>query len=381
MSCIKKICEGHRLSATFDEYGFSFEWGVSRLAALASDELVQARSFCSALAKDLGADPLGTAPMYDEFLMVEFPLPWHRNVTETDGFPEAIAQGVAEAQKAGRRLQLQAFAPDSKCSRPGHVRLMHFSRPEESPVKEPFGDDIANGTKVTPFHRVEYVVPSEDVAALTKFLLFQEGSASAFAPYEVQGQFRDVFVCTHGARDACCGKFGAVLHLELEHMANDVRTGSGADDGDRLRVWRVNHIGGHRFAPTVIDLPSGRYWGGLVSGVVPAFVDQPEVFDELRPYLRGWTGLRSPQEQVAEAEAWRRIGPQWLTYDKWIWTTASETDPEVTTVAVRWSDPKTGRTGHIEMDVAVSHFITLPESCGKEEIESQQWAVVRYDGA
>ena len=34
-------------------------------------------------------------------------------------------------------------------------------------------------------------------------------------------------------------------------------------EGSNLRVWQSAHFGGHRFAPTLIDLPIGHLWGHL----------------------------------------------------------------------------------------------------------------------
>lgn len=319
--------------------------------------------------------------MYDEFVMVEFALPWHRDVSQTPGFPEAVAEAAAEAKAGGRRLQVQAFAPDDR-SVPGRRRVMYFRRP---PAEGGAGADDDGVLEAAPFDGVEYVVAEDALPALLRLLLFGEGEADRFESYRVHRRgVRDLFVCTHGARDACCGKFGAALLQQLQDMvgtgaAADGR-GVGSDDG-AVRVWRVSHIGGHRFAPTVIDLPSGRYWGGLVDGALKTLLANDGSLDGLRPYYRGWTGLRSAQEQVAEAEAWRRVGATWQRRKKWIWTVASAADPELTTVAVEWRDPDTGAEGRFEVDVAVSHVIELPESCGKEEIQSKQWMVVRFDEA
>lgn len=409
----------------------------------------ESRRFCSAQAKSLGADPLGTAPMYDEFLMIEFDLPWTRNVVDSPGFPEAVAQAVTEAKEQGRRVVVLAFAPDPRHSVAGSRRIMYFSRSEQRinskermdseqhvESEQPTVDDGAQ--RVSDFFAAEYVVPLEQVAPLTRFVLFGEGDAGEWTSHRVdrsrlaagdgalgtvadvasspdvasglsghsgsairaaaQG-VRDLFVCTHGARDACCGKYGAALQLELDAM---VSAGT-ASKSTPLRVWRVSHLGGHRFAPTLLDLPSGRYWGAVDSAALPALVEGPEraQFGALRRCYRGWTGLDSAAQQVAEAEAWQRLGTDWLRYDKWVWTVASETDPELTNVAIEWKDPVTGADGRrgeghraegrraeghraegrIEVDVAVGRVITLQESCGKDFIESKQWIVTRYDEA
>lgn len=393
----------------------SGERGVIRLSVVS--EAVPDRQFCSVNARTLGADPLGTAPMYDEFIMMEFDLPWARNVVDSAEFPGGVAAAVAEAKDRGRRVQLQCFAPDGRYSRPGMCRVMYFSRRSSAPEAS------------SQYASLEYVVPVDGVEALIRFLLLGDGGGDSdgagFASFRVErGNVRDLFVCTHGARDACCGKYGVALQIDLDAVANatvarretagaadNVDIAAGDDDtaetnqrvcqatghvpAGRTRVWRVNHLGGHRFAPTLLELPAARYWGALESDVVQTLVDGPAGLDRLRPYYRGWSGLHSPAEQVAEAEAWRRIGSAWLAYDKTIYTVVRRddgpdagstpaalgdgTDRERAQVVLEWTDPRSGKRGRIEVGVEVSHMLTLLESCGAEEVHSEQYVVARYE--
>ncbi|MDJ0341567.1 sucrase ferredoxin [Streptomyces sp. H10-C2] len=55
-------------------------------------------------------------------------------------------------------------------------------------------------------------------------------------------------VCTNGKRDRCCALYGRPLAARL--------AAEGGSD-----VWEITHIGGHRFAPTMLVLPSGYAYG------------------------------------------------------------------------------------------------------------------------
>lgn len=66
-----------------------------------------------------------------------------------------------------------------------------------------------------------------------------------------------LLVCTNGKRDACC----AVRARPVAEAAHAV-----APDN----VWEVSHIGGHRFAPTAIHLPSGQTFGRLTGDTAAA---------------------------------------------------------------------------------------------------------------
>ncbi len=62
-----------------------------------------------------------------------------------------------------------------------------------------------------------------------------------------------LLVCTNAKRDACCALLGRALSGRL---AEDAET-------DPDAVWESDHLGGHRFAPTAVVLPSGYVHGRL----------------------------------------------------------------------------------------------------------------------
>ena len=65
--------------------------------------------------------------------------------------------------------------------------------------------------------------------------------------------------CTHGRHDACCAELGRPLAAALAAAAPD-------------ETWEVSHIGGDRFAPNVLVLPHGLYYGRLLPAEASAFV-------------------------------------------------------------------------------------------------------------
>lgn len=151
-------------------------------------------------------------------------------------------------------------------------------------------------------------MPDDGVVAAVGALLEGPGGAARFGRYRQEtAHGRDVLVCTHGSRDACCGKFGYPVYdlLRRRHAARE-----------RLRVWRTTRIGGHRFAPTMIDYPEGRYWGHLEPWAVERLAARRGPVSDLHPFYRGWSGLGSPFEQVAEREIFAREGWAWAGYLK-----------------------------------------------------------------
>ncbi len=59
-----------------------------------------------------------------------------------------------------------------------------------------------------------------------------------------------LLVCANGKRDACCAIVGRPV-------------AAAAADTHPDRVWETTHLGGHRFAPTAVVLPSGWTFGRL----------------------------------------------------------------------------------------------------------------------
>ncbi|MEU3463032.1 sucrase ferredoxin [Streptomyces sp. NPDC006733] len=57
-------------------------------------------------------------------------------------------------------------------------------------------------------------------------------------------------VCTNGRRDRCCALHGRPLAARL----------AAEGGGD---VWEITHIGGHRFSPTMLVLPTGYAYGRI----------------------------------------------------------------------------------------------------------------------
>ena len=245
---------------------------------------------CSVLAKSYGEDPGGTAAPWDRCLIIEVPKPWESDVEESRHFPEGVSQVLARGEERGTRVKLQCVEPDPDYSVDGHRRVMYFSRP-----KGPFAR----------YRRDEFVVPSSEVTALAETLVAGQGKKVRFEKYrQDSSHIRDMLVCTHGTHDVCCGTFGYPIYEALRQRYVP-------EFGGRLRVWQVSHIGGHRLAPNVIDLPEGRYWCRMGADDLRSLVYREGPVSGLRTHYRGCVALGSPAEQIAEREAFVREGWAW----------------------------------------------------------------------
>ncbi|MFD7679579.1 sucrase ferredoxin [Streptomyces sp. NPDC060187] len=104
-----------------------------------------------------------------------------------------------------------------------------------------------------------------------------------------------ILVCAHGLRDACCAVRGRPVGQALSALWPDL-------------VWECSHVGGDRFAPNVVVVPDGVYYGGL-DALASITVVEEHLADRIRAdYLRGYTDLTPPQ-QAAVIAVLKRFGP------------------------------------------------------------------------
>lgn len=152
---------------------------------------------------------------------------------------------------------------------------------------------VADPTTAVPLVATERQVAPESVVATALDLLEHGGGDPCTT--------RDVIVCAHGKRDACCGGSGTILAAALA-----------AGAGDGIRVWRSSHQGGHRFAPTLLVLPDATSWANLdestAVGIVSRRLEPAEVID----HFRGSSSFGCSELQAVDGVALAASGWAWL---------------------------------------------------------------------
>jgi hypothetical protein len=223
---------------------------------------------CSTQARSQAADPLGTAVHARAVLLVEVPLPWPADI----GDHPALAELVPVARDLGARIQ--GVVPDpERAARDEALVVLH--RSPEGPFRG--------------YQRLAAVVPA---AGLT-------GGLDDLAPAPAT----DVLVCSHGSRDRCCGSLGTALH-------------TGAQPRTAMHLRRTSHLGGHRFAPTAVLLPSGTAWAWLDDALLGAILDRRVPPAALAPHYRGSLAMSHPAAQVVEGAVFAAVGWDWLDHGR-----------------------------------------------------------------
>ena len=150
-------------------------------------------------------------------------------------------------------------------------------------------------------------------------------------------------VCTNSSRDLCCGIDGRALITAL--------SAAGAEG-----VWECSHLGGHRFAPTALHVPTGLVYGRLTDAVARRLLDAgPD--EASAPWLRGRSAL-DPPAQAAEIALLRQgVRP----------------DPTLVQVNVTADEAVVTFAGtppvHLQREAGPSRSV----SCGRDAEASRPW--------
>jgi hypothetical protein len=250
---------------------------------------------------DHGIDPIGTAGHYDAVLLVEWSLPWPRDIFDAEALADTAA-AVSAAQERGERWRVLAAVPAAGEDTTGgygrgyddHRRLVRYRQPA--------------GQYGGRYERTELTVETASVPGAIARIVAAGRNADEFGG--VPGLLGaggdspalDVLICTHGSRDRRCGSLGVALHQSaVEQRLSGVR------------LWRISHTGGHRFAPTAITLPDGIFWSHLTPDLLAAVVRRSASTADVAAHVRGWAGA------PAEAQPLDRAG---LVSQGWDWLDA-----------------------------------------------------------
>jgi hypothetical protein len=214
--------------------------------------------WCAALARALDEPLPGTAPAALRWACLEHRGAWPAEITAHRD--DAVRAFLARATAAGFRPLL--------VRRPAR-------RPTDGPTRVFLTDTAPPRARTT----VVRVVDPADLAAIR---LPAPGPSLPGEPVADPM----LVVCTHGRRDRCCAVDGRALARAVE--------ATGASD-----VWECTHLGGHRFAPTALVLPTGYVYGRLdAAGALAA--QKAAGVGEVEPALCRGRSTWSGAGQVAE---------------------------------------------------------------------------------
>ncbi|MCY3720289.1 MAG: hypothetical protein OXG07_12125 [Anaerolineaceae bacterium] len=215
---------------------------------------------CSASSLEAGDSLIGSAPHRRLWLLLEVDAPWGPQALADSDLPPAVREHI-EAFLAG--------TPDAG---------VLFIR--QQPARAGLRLFLAVGDASFPALYALTLERYEDLLSLD-FASLARGERP-----ECRDDEPLYLTCTHGVRDRCCALAGMPMYAALRERVGD-------------RAWRCSHVGGHRFAPTMVFLPEGLCYGRMPLEALDDVLDRHRA-GQLEPrWLRG----RSAWPQPAQAAA------------------------------------------------------------------------------
>ncbi|PNW52060.1 UNVERIFIED_CONTAM: hypothetical protein BEN50_10600, partial [Euhalothece sp. KZN 001] len=156
----------------------------------------------------------------------------------------------------------------------------------------------------------------------------------------VETNTRDLLVCTHGSHDQCCARYGKPFFYAANQLITELSL------SDQVRVWEASHFGGHRFAPTVIDFPSGRYYGGIEPSILRNILQNTGEYQGFEKMYRGW-GILPETAQVLEQKLILQWGWDWFQNRVFVPVTITEKS-DMEQLVTLWYQEPSGTVGGYE---------------------------------
>jgi len=199
---------------------------------------------CSAFSSRLGEPIAGTAPTATAWLAIEQPGPWGaKALTESRLDPELGAELGRRAEGTGVRIALIRRVGQRAPTDAGEPRtvLMASTFPGRAEL------------------RAMTVHDPRELLGLD-FAALGSGRLDAGDPHPEPA----LLICTNSKRDQCCAIFGRALARDVAELR---------DVPGELELWETDHLGGHRFAPTALVLPTGYLYGRVDAATALLAVD------------------------------------------------------------------------------------------------------------
>ena len=194
--------------------------------------------FCADSCRKVEEDIIGSGTNYQTYILIECPTPWASEAFESKSVPQNLKNLVDEVKQQHQSVRFLLIAPE-------RLRTTNFTKVLIFDKKQ---DELSRG-----YHKKEFNVETlENVADTVRKYL-----AGETPDCEIENSStRDILVCTHGSHDKCCARYGIPFYMQALATISDLSL-------SHVRIWKASHFGGHRFAPTMIDFPEGRYYGIL----------------------------------------------------------------------------------------------------------------------
>jgi hypothetical protein len=242
--------------------------------------------FCADYSRQAGEDLIGSATNAQTYILIECPPPWTAEALNSKWVPNNLRLLVEDVKRTKSSIKFLLIA-NNLSHKSNRSTLLIYQRKE----------GINHG-----YHKQEFQAENLEqlVIVLRKWLFL------GIPISETQTTTRDILVCTHGSHDQCCARYGNPFFFHATATVSNLNL-------DNVRIWKSSHLGGHRFAPTAIDFPEGRYYGALDIESFQQILTRSGDINCLNKVYRGW-GILPPAIQALERELIIHHGWDWFNY-------------------------------------------------------------------
>jgi len=291
------------------------------------------RIYCSELAKSGRCALHGSAVHVEVWLLIEYSRPWS---------PKAIADNDLSFDVNARLAEL----PEMLSQLGVKLRIQWIKQTSSADVDHPriFVVDARSGKL-----RGGVLKSHTEISQLNEAVIL---GAEPLPGEKDRSMWADedlLLVCTNGQRDLCCARFGLPVFEVLARAYG-------------MRVWQTTHVGGHRYAPNLVCLPSGIVYGHVHPDQVSDLVTRHDAGEVVLENLRGRSSL-SGAAQAAEYYILAEIGA----------THAVELTRDGTDI-FQWQCRKTGDKGMVT--VAARELPGIIASCGADPKTDYEYELV-----
>lgn len=291
---------------------------------------------CSQSSKNTTHDILGSIEHRTHQLFIQIPEPWERPYGLSPKVPKGILPILKNFAKKIPSSSVSLISNDQEVSEKIRVLLL---------VKE---------EKKTLYKKFEYLFPKKVFEeSLHQILIL----GNRDLPDSIESSTRDYFICTHSKRDACCGVHGESLYKELKNKLDEKALS--------IRLFRSTHIGGHRYAPTLLEGPQVRCWGLLDYESAKLLITKDAPLEKLLKHYRGSAALKSPYFQLAERELMKEYG--WKYFDCSHFEYESSAENMIQDIRVTFRDPHS-QTQKRSFEIEKIDSVLLQANCTDEKL-------------
>lgn len=205
-------------------------------------------NYCSRISAEENEPLHGTASTFSSLILVEYNEAFKENAIEESGLPPQAVNLFSQLNKYGCRTLL--IKQNSSKSRKHGYSVFRIRMSEGSAL-----------------------------IAMVKISDYGEIDGNLFAQFqsterELSYSESMYLVCVNGKKDLCCAKYGLPVYDELRKYSSE-------------NVWMCSHVGGDRFAPSIVHIPSFSYYGRIQVNDIKEFVATTENGKIYMPRYRG----------------------------------------------------------------------------------------------